>query len=91
MNTPELKSPIAVEGSADGVTFSAIPALTFAQVEFLYSAANQPIVFTTRYADLSIYTDVKITYAGRVYTVNRFVPILNTWIIFTVMTPSVPA
>lgn len=90
MQNPELKSPVTVEGSLDGIAFETVAALTFAQVEFLYSSALQPVVFTTRYADLSTYTDLKITYSGRAYTVDRFLPTLNTWIIFTCTTPSVP-
>jgi len=88
MNTPELKSLVTVEGSTDGVTFVPIEALAFAQVDFLYAAADHPIVFTTRYADLSSYTHLRITYDGTVYTIDRYLPILRTWIVFVSLTPS---
>lgn len=88
MTTPELKSPVVVEGSTDGVTFSTITALAFAQVDFLYSAADHPIVFTTRYADLSTYTHLRITYDGTVYTIDRYLPVLRTWTIFVSLTSS---
>lgn len=86
MNTPELKSPVIVEGSTDGVAFSTVPELSFAQIDFLYSAADHPIVFATRYADLSTYTHLRITYDGTVYTIDRYLPVLRTWIIFASLT-----
>lgn len=88
---PNFNTRVVVEGSTDGVAWEPVPTLTAANVQEDTRGPLQLFIFTTRWADLSTYVAVRITYDGRIYTVDRFLPIRRKYITFNILEPSVPA